>query len=280
MLTPPWRPAKGKTIEMIAKYKIQKFSRWVFVGILLAGWNASCSSTPITGEKTHKTKDLTLSYQDKSRAGERVNDMTLQHPVSLNGEEVLHHLTSLKYEGNALMSKKNFVFHREDLYKIQPLLTRALNGLKPNLVLGYELKAKGGTTSGIVFASNNRLHWRFDEIQGLPYTASRDQRGLRGTAWRLIPRKGQKLYVSSSLLGSKSLSNWIIAKLKMPGKAPSLKKEEKKKNPEQATPKSAAPVNSNTLEEKLEFLKNLHEKGLIDDQEYQQKRKDLLDKYL
>ena len=34
------------------------------------------------------------------------------------------------------------------------------------------------------------------------------------------------------------------------------------------------------LEEKLEFLKDLHEKNLIDEKEYNQKRKELLDTYL
>jgi len=39
--------------------------------------------------------------------------------------------------------------------------------------------------------------------------------------------------------------------------------------------------NSNPdLEEKLEFLRDLHEKELIDEKEYDQKKKELLDTYL
>ena len=46
-------------------------------------------------------------------------------------------------------------------------------------------------------------------------------------------------------------------------------------------PKAAAPQkNKADLEEKLKFLKHLYENQLIDQQEYEKKRKDLLDQYL
>ena len=92
---------------MTLNYKYQKIFGWILVLILFVVLNARCSSTAIKGEKTLKAKDLTLSYLDKSRAGQHVAEMTLQHPVSLSEQEVFHHLVSLRYEGNALLSKQN-----------------------------------------------------------------------------------------------------------------------------------------------------------------------------
>ena len=261
---------------MISNYKNKILFRGLFVLVLWAGLSAGCSSTAIQGEKTLKAKDLTLSYLDKSRAGKHVNELTLQHPVAISEQEVFHHLVSLRYEGNALLSKKKSVFKKDDLQKIRHLLTRALHSVKPNHVVGFELDGSGGTTSGIVFASNGRLYWRFDEIRGAAYSLSGSQVTRYGTAWQLIPRKGQKLFVTKTLLGKKKWTNWIVAKLKLPGQPPKMKKG-KGKNRSQETPQNFSP---GTLEEKLSFLKRLHEKNLIDDGEYQQKRKDLLDQYL
>ena len=264
---------------MTPNYKYQKIFGWIFFLILFAGLNASCSSKSIKGEKTHKFEDLTLSYQDKSRAGTHVNELTLEHPVALKGKEVLHHLVSLRFEGNALLSKRKSVFKKDDINKIRRLLTRALHSVKPSHVVGFELEGSNGTTSGIVFAGNGRLHWRFDKIQGAEHSLSGSQVTRYGTAWRLIPRKGQKLFSTKTLLGSKKWTNWIVAKLKLPGQPPKIKKAAGENRPQGAAQKSSSGA-THELEEKLDFLKHLHEKKLIDDREYQQKRKDLLDKYL
>jgi hypothetical protein len=137
------------------------------------------------------------------------------------------------------------------------------------------------------------LHWRFSEIQGVKYSLTRNQLARYGNAWRLVPKKGQKYHSTDKLLGAKQWTNWIEAKINL--SAPSnLRTGSKKKKrvssgtiqskpaaPQPSQPESIAPGKSTTeLEEKLKFLKHLHEKQLIDKREYEQKRKDLLDQYL
>ncbi len=260
--------------EVISNTKKQNLFGGIFILVLFAGLNAGCSSTPVTGEKTLKSKDLTLSYLDKTRLGKQVARLKLKHPVQLDMDQVTHHLWFLRYEGNALMSKRSAVFNKGEILQIRRLLTRALNSVTSNNVVSFELDTKRGTTSGMVFATEKHLHWRFDEIQGNTYTLTGNQVTRYGTAWQMIPRKGQKLFVSQNLLGNKKWTNWIVARLKLPGQPPKTNTE---KNRPQGTPQN---FNPDTLEEKLGFLKRLYEKNLIDDQEYQQKRKDLLDQYL
>jgi len=45
----------------------------------------------------------------------------------------------------------------------------------------------------------------------------------------------------------------------------------------QAQPAQAQPASAGTVEQKLLELKNLHDKGLIDEQEYENKKKEILD---
>ncbi len=119
-----------------------------------------------------------------------------------------------------------------------------------------------------------------------------------GTAWRLVPGKGQKYFVTDQFLGSKQWDNWIVSPIDLA--APSNLKRGKLKPqgarpapmpapsispspppaPRAAPQKAPTTRNPAELEEKLKFLKHLYENQLIDKQEYEQKRKDLLDQYL
>jgi len=114
-----------------------------------------------------------------------------------------------------------------------------------------------------------------------------------GTAWQMTPKEGQKYHITDKLLGSKQWTNWIEAKIDLPAPE-NLKMARPKKNPprssavqsipppSQPSPPKPTPSGKNIadLEKKLQFLKQLHEKQLIDQQEYEKKRKDLLDQYL
>jgi hypothetical protein len=109
----------------------------------------------------------------------------------------------------------------------------------------------------------------------------------------MVPKKGQKFHVTEKLLGTKQWTNWIEAQIDLPVPA-NLKtaRPEKQRAKSSAAaselplapmipPKAAAPQNNQAdLKEKLKFLKHLYENQLINQQEYQKKRKDLLDQYL
>ena len=109
----------------------------------------------------------------------------------------------------------------------------------------------------------------------------------------MVPQSGQEYHAVHKLLGTQAQENWIIAKLV----SSKIKRSPRQKNTGQKrlhssknkTKGPSSPVNEGNspakspdpaLEEKLQFLKDLHEKDLIDEKEYDQKRKELLDTYL
>ena len=108
----------------------------------------------------------------------------------------------------------------------------------------------------------------------------------------MVPQPGQKYQAVQKLLGPQAQENWIFAELQPSSKR---QKNARQKNLQSDPSKSRSDVPSResannrhspskgpnlVLEEKLEFLKDLHEKNLIDEKEYNQKRKELLDTYL
>ena len=254
---------------------------------------AGCSSTHKSAGKTLTTEDLKLTYTDKAQAGGEIKELILQHPLTITERQMVFHMVALTYENYSLLGEAGPVFTKDDIKKTKRLLTKALNKAHSQNIIGFELESEDGTTQGELFASKGNLHWRFFEIQGVKYSLTRNQMTRYGTAWRLVAKKGQKFHVTDKLLGAKQWANWIEAKINLPAPANLKIARPKKKRSNSGTaqsappssqsspPKATAPEKSTAdLEEKLKFLKYLHENQLIDKREYEQKRKDLLDQYL
>jgi hypothetical protein len=253
---------------------------FILIVALAPGLIWGCTSTP---EKKLKTKDFTLSYRSKIEAS--VKEVQLNHPIKLSEEDVRDHLKSLVFEELSLFGKKKTVFLPRDIDRIGRLLTKAIQRVPNHKVIHYELETPRGATSGDVFASKSHIHWRFDSIKGRGFSG-RSYAGGGNINWRMVPQSGQKYKSVKKLLGNQAKENWIFVKLQ-----PSSKRS---KNPNSSRRQAEAPMRApettkNTppstsidpvLEEKLEFLRDLREKNLIDENEYDEKRKDLLDTYL
>ena len=252
---------------------------------------SGCASAP---EKSFKTNGFTLSYKDKTSAldkfslGSPTSKIQFSHPLKISESDVRSHLESLTFEELSLFGKEKYVFLPEDIDRIARLLTKALKHVPSNKIIHYELETSGGTTEGDIFASKELIHWRFSSIKGMGFFL-RSYTGWGNANWIMAPQSGQRYHSTTNLMGSRAQENWIIATL-VPSKT---SKRPKHKNPQysknKTNPPSRAPaidadspakISDPALEEKLQFLKGLHEKNLIDEKEYDQKRKELLDTYL
>jgi hypothetical protein len=274
--------------------------------LLLPILAAGCATTQ---EKQVTRNGVTVKYKAKTAAGNGVEDMSLAHPVNIREETTRNHLAALRYEELTLFGKEKPVFAADDAGKFAPLITQALSRAGKNSVVYFEGETAGGKTAGDVFAAEKRLHWRIHTLNGMDFSSN----AARGwsSAWRLIPKAGQTYHVSERLLWKKTWENWIEAGSNPPP-TPALETPRLQTNPRRpksattakhppagapapaATPETeplheAAPAGetrkepakpASELEEKLEFLKRLHDKQLIDEKEYERKRGELLDKNL
>jgi hypothetical protein len=257
----------------------------IFIVALVSGLTSGCASTK---EKKLKTKGFTLSYQDKISAGSSIRKMQLEHPLKISEAEVRKYLKSLVFEELSIFGKKKPVFLPQDIDRIGRLITKAIQRVPSHKIIHYELETPRGATSGDVFASKKFIHWRFDSIKGMEF-AGRSYTSLGNINWRMVPQSGQKYRAVEKLLGNQAQENWIFAKLQPASK---MRKKARRKNADPSRNKTSLEQPENTrgtpsatstdpvLEEKLELLKNLHDKNLIDENEYDQKRKELLDNYL
>ncbi len=269
-------------------HKSFRITAILIISTLLLGLISGCSTTR---EKKLRAKGFTLMYKSKSSAGYGLEDIRLRHPVKLSEDEVRHQLKSLTFEELSLFGKKKPVFTASEIRRIERLITKAINRVPGNKIIYYELETPGGTTAGDIFASAKILNWRFSAIQGKDYS-NRSFTGWGGAAWRMVLSSGQKYHATKKLLGVEAQENWVEAQLHLsrkPDKNSRVEKEtadpqdERKRSRSPSPPTMKQPPASATdpdLEQKLQFLKDLHEKKLIDEKEYQRKRKELLDTYL
>lgn len=260
---------------------INFFLAIVFVSGLISG----CASTK---EKKLIKNGFSISFKDKFSAGSAISKIQLNHPLEISESDTRRHLKSLVFEELSLFGKKQSVFTSEDLDRMGRLISKAFHHVPSHKVISYELETPGGTTSGNIFASKKFIHWQFDSIKGMRFSG-RSNTGWGGANWRMVPQSGQKYQAVRKLLGDQAQENWIFSELRpsskthrgskpenAPQHSPNQAPSEEPSDHSPSTTKSTDPE----LEEKLELLKGLYEKNLLDEKEYHQKRKELLDTYL
>jgi hypothetical protein len=262
----------------------------LLIATLLLGLITGCSFTP---EKKLRGNGFTLMYKSKSAGGYAIADIKLAS-VKVSEGEILRQLRSIQYEELALFGKKRAVFTREQTKRIGRLIAKALNKSSGNKIIYYELDTPDGATEGNVFANGNVLNWRFSSIRGRAFS-NRSFNGWGGTNWRLLPGSGQRYHVTGRLLGKVAKENWIKVALsrdsakefqeeKKYRDAAPIRKPRKQRRVRAEPSRKQAPTRNNSadteLEKKLQFLKGLYDKNLVDEEEYNRKRKELLDTYL
>jgi hypothetical protein len=255
---------------------------------LLFGFTTSCSFIP---EKKLKTKDFTMMYKAKTAAGYEVASLKLR-PAQLSEDQVRQQMRSIIYEEMNLFGKKKPVFSREETNRFARLIAKGLNHSTPNKIVYFEIEHREGTTAGIVFSNHRRVNWKFTKIQGGAFS-TRSFTGWGGTRWRLVPGSSQRFYFVDKPLGSVAQENWITiplpknserqaqAYLEPEAKQPSRKQRrvQTKRSRKQASTTRTKPADTE-LEKKLQFLNDLYDKNLVNEEEYNRKRKELLDTHL
>ena len=237
-------------------------------------------------EKRLEKEQLTLVYRSQSTLGSEIKKLRLEHPIKISNEQTRNHLLSLHYQELSLLGKKKYIFSSNDVLDITPLITKALNRMKANNILYYEVDTPKGTTAGSIFRAKGKIHWRFKAIKGVNFLNSSFP-GFRGSTWRLLPINGQTYSQSKNIFGSKAQENWITSSLDLPvesKRSHSLKTLQKSSRNtstalEHKGPKNS-PVNQRELKKRLQFLKELRDQKLINSREYEHKRRALLDQFL
>ena len=224
------------------------------------------------GASSKKSK-VKIVFRSQFYENSNLTNLKLNHPIKISEEELFNHLVSLRYKGTFIGNKEEPVFLVSDIQTLAPILFKAFVGVAPEKIIRIQLKSVRGITSGDIFSFKKYLNWRFDSIRGETFLQENNVRGWNIFSWKMMPKKGQLYFKTGA--DKRIQKNWIISKLVLPisvknnvdsrASVDALKKEPSKNN-----------INPR-LEEKLEHLKYLYGKQLINEEEYKNQQKKIFE---
>ncbi len=212
-------------------------------------------------------------------------DAGYQHPVSLSPEEIHRLLQSIhiRYEVGILQrilsgsyKETQTAFSEEEITHMEAGISKALASAIPADQINFRLKHPRGIftpsiTTGVIYMKDDRFVVMLGNYQYIPlpdknvgygqFSDPLDTQGVQTVT--IVPGPFQELYKSER---SKLKNRWLLIDYKA---LLSSSLEQQTKTPE--TPAG--------LEEKLNTLKRLRDQGLITEEDYQEKKKELLKEF-
>ena len=222
------------------------------------------------GSKKSKVK---ITLRSQFHENSNLTHLKLNHPIKISQAEIINHMVALRSKGTFLGNKEEPVFAVSEIQTLAPILFKAFGRVGPEKVIRIQLKSVGGITSGDIFSFKKYLNWRFDSIRGETFLQKNNVRGWNIFSWEMMPKKGQRYFKSGA--DKRIQKNWIISKLKLP-----ISDRENMDNQRSIDTLQKEPSGNNInpkLEEKLEHLKYLYDKQLINEEEYKNQQKKIFD---
>lgn len=247
-----------------------------------------------------------IKLQKISRGqAERLN---LSHPYTFTEDQMADVLRSLRYNRRALFSDKiktRHVYEEEYIEKYTSLLVKAFQEVGPQEVVYFSLAQKrpliiirnDHLTAVEMWVTGQELHIKFlkteAKLQGDYKQRTQQGRKLimesKGMRISLEPQEAQKFsFESSKELILDINANWEAIVTKIEAEEERIKQEQafkkargsrKKKLAKQQEVQSA-PISEKdrkSAEQRLSELKKLRDKGLINDQDYEKKKQEILE---
>ncbi len=225
-------------------------------------------------ERTYSKNGLTITLRSLNYLDD-VQNIKFQYPVILSAKTVRNHLLSLWHQNIESPGKPKPVFSFTDATELAPLFKTTLKKVTPGKYVHFKFQGPEGLAEGQVFATANKIHWRFLRINNRAY--SNDPLKIRKPTWKMVRIRGQAYRRIQNGGFKKALKNWIIAAIDLPfPKQRSQSPATAKSPPGNVTPPE---TEKSKLKEKLDNLQKLLDGGLINKGEYRRKKEELLDQY-
>ena len=214
--------------------------------------------------------NVKITFRSQFHEESNIDKLKLNHPIKISHAEITNHLVSMKYKSTFLGSKEEQVFLLPEIQKLAPILVKAFARVATDRTIRFNLQSKGGLTSGDIFSFKKYINWRFDSIRGEAFFKRNNVRDANIFSWNLMPNNSQRYFKTRD--DRRIQKNWVVSSLKLPISHAS------EGGSSVASDKGSSAIKVNPkLEAKLEHLKYLYGKNLIDDEEYKAQQKKLFD---
>ena len=204
--------------------------------------------------------------------------LNVAHPYSFSLKIIQESMRSLFYKQKSMFSsKEGEIFKSRIIKTIAPVITEKFKRANKDQKISFEIYSRSGKKfiQGETFLTRQGLNWRFKILRWEKRDI--DSFEMTGEPWVLLPQKYQtykKWRWKKSKRVSRDITNWLIAEDIIPIASNILPEQQ----PTNLTPskKADSPQENRTTKDRLLKLERLWKEKIITDEEYSEKRRQIL----
>lgn len=224
-------------------------------------------------DKPGKSSPYSVQLRPFAEGEKEKYGLEIVHPYSFDLQIIRKSMASLAYQTKALgWSDKKRVFPPSAVEVLSPQIVERFAQADAGRRVVFRVKNRRGKTAlaGDVFLTPDGLNWRFTAIGQSEREV--DDFSVAGDFWRLVPLKGQTYKTKSPHKNlTQNITNWIMLTDVRPD--PSRPTQSP---PEREGAGKAPAAEDAGVKRRLKLLEELKLEGLIREDEYETKRKEIL----
>jgi hypothetical protein len=192
-------------------------------------------------------------------------NLNVIQPYQIELSVIERSMASLAYQKKGFSWTNNRrVFASTFINRLAPQIAHQMSKANDGQRIAYQIENSAGKLllRGDTFLTTAGLHWRVTVLNGKKRSV--DGFSITGDSWKLSPLKDQAYKTRKPFKNLiQDMTNWIVFVNILPEKSKRLPVQQNKKQ-------------SSKVMEKLQLLDELREDGIIEQNEYEEKRKQLL----
>jgi hypothetical protein len=246
-----------KWVNQMQKNKLRFIACLVFIQLAFA-----CFANGAQPEYRVTSKIIPFAKGEKEKF-----KLKVIQPYQMKLASIKRSMARLAYQNkNFSWSNKKRVFPSTFIHQLAPQIVDQMSKAHDGQHVTYQIESYAGKIllRGDTFLTTKGLHWRITVLNGKRRKVS--DFSITGESWKLTPLKDQAYETRRPFKNLvQDMTNWIVFQ--------NIRPEQSKRLP---VPIQQNEKQSPKIMEKLQLLEELKEDGIIEDKEYEAKRKKLL----
>ncbi len=222
------------------------------------------------------------SYQTRlapfSREEREIYGVKMRQPYVVDVRSIQESMRSLKYQTKSFFwSEALPVFDSEQIRNLSPLIQKRLSVADASQKAIFRILGASGQPAiqGDAFISRKGLNWRFNLLNGVKRKVG--DFNIFGGGWKIAGAQNFKYKTRKFFFFfNKKITNWVVSRDIRPISRLAIKPVSPS---ETGTVKNLPSLSSEEIENRLQVLKELKDENLIDDKDYESKRREILQSF-
>ena len=269
-------PNEGNALLRLVENKVYCLPLVLFVQVLLLlnlFVSPAFAQKPKVNLKKYKVEIRPLDKQVRKKY-----QLKLTHPYSFQLRTIQKSLVALRFKKKDIFNvQKGRIFNNDLVRRLAPLIRDKFSQANSNQLVSFEISNASGKPyiRGDTFLTSEGFHWRFTALRSVQWGI--EDFSVSGEPWVLVLKKNhsykQRYWKGTQV--AQDIMNWVVFEIVLPVSSRRLPEPV----PHRSVQQKKRPSKKHTVsevEERLHLLEQLRKKNVITEEEYEDKRREIL----